>query len=660
MTSEFGSPLLVTGNGEFSRFWKSLRLFDQFLTVYTCVETIDFASIRSFLAGLYSLKGVNLLGFIKPSDICLRALVFTRVIPSAMMGMGSLSAATLLLLKEVDIFGDQLLRDVVIVCLCALVITLARQGRGGWGQLRCPQCAQPAAARVEGATAQRGEGPWEDVDLKGAQGGGGRGRGGSGGGGRCRHGKQGGMCRECDEERADDNPVQEQQQRDDAVEPGEGLGREERERQRQRGRERRRTPASSHAVGALARDWLEAEPDGRIKGGTQRRSSHPEQATNSALLAPSAPGGIRARRGSAPADAVRPRLARQHSDPLPTEAPASPTIRHAIPENSQAAPRGSAPAAAVRPRLERQHSDLLPTEAPASPTIRHAIPENSQAAPPSGPARSIGEPLSKEAPVPPAICDTSTRANAHQAGPVHRDSDTPRTGPPPRHMVVGAARQAEHMDIDKDSAAHSAPWLRAQPPVATKASCSEHQLSRAMSQACHEEAVMPSTCHHDAAPKKPSPAQLASSAHSQSAPTFNRDGRRPKPEMPSATKRASRSASSLYAHADTYEPHVEHLVAGCNLAQDRLPLTPYGLVQLRSTERSSRKDAQDSAPATPPPTPIARTRSGSTSKTKKHSSGTLFYSKLVERRLSSAAASSEATPPLMTSSGHSGLLQKTL
>ena len=243
---------------------------------------------------------------------------------------------------------------------------------------------------------------------------------------------------------------------------------------------------------------------------------------------------------------------------------------------------------------------------------------------------------------------------------MHRDSDTPRTAPPPRHMVVGAARQAEHMDIDKDSAAHSAPWLRAQPPVATKASCSEHQLSRAMSQACHEEAVMPSTCHHDAAPKKPSPAQLASSAHSQSAPTFNRDGRRPKPEMPSATKRASRSASSLYAHADTYEPHVEHLVAGCNLAQDRLPLTPYGLVQLRSTERSSRKDAQDSAPATPPPTPIARTRSGSTSKTKKHSSGTLFYSKLVERRLSSAAASSEATPPLMTSSGHSGLLQKTL
>ena len=57
MTSEFGSPLLVTGNGEFSRFWKSLRLFDQFLTVYTCVETIDFASIRSFLVGLYSLEG---------------------------------------------------------------------------------------------------------------------------------------------------------------------------------------------------------------------------------------------------------------------------------------------------------------------------------------------------------------------------------------------------------------------------------------------------------------------------------------------------------------------------------------------------------------------------------------------------------------------------
>ena len=40
-------------------------------------------------------------------------------------GMGSLSAATLLWLKQVDIFGDQLLRDVVIVCLSALVITLA-------------------------------------------------------------------------------------------------------------------------------------------------------------------------------------------------------------------------------------------------------------------------------------------------------------------------------------------------------------------------------------------------------------------------------------------------------------------------------------------------------------------------------------------------------
>lgn len=51
------------------------------------------------------------------------------------------------------------------------------------------------------------------------------------------------------------------------------------------------------------------------------------------------------------------------------------------------------------------------------------------------------------------------------AGPVHLDSGTPRSDSPARHRVVDAMHQVEHMDIGEDSAAHSAPWMRARPPV---------------------------------------------------------------------------------------------------------------------------------------------------------------------------------------------------
>ena len=308
----------------------------------------------------------------------------------------------------------------------------------------------------------------------------------------------------------------------------------------------------------LARDWLEAERDGRIKGGTQRRSSLPEQATNSALLAPSAPGGIRARRGSVPAAAVRPRLARQHSDPLPTEAPASPTIRHAIPKNSQAAP-------------------------------------------PSSPPRSIGEPLPEEAPVPPAICDTSTRANAHAP---------PSTEAPP-----------------------------------------------AMSQACYQAPQEPG-------PKKPSaskPAQISASAQSQSAPNlkFHRDDGimgRPKagsrgPKMPSTSKSAFslRSASNLDVQADTHQPREKNLVAGCYLTQDRLPPTPGGLVRLGSIERTGSQEITGRAPPSVSKR-VSRTQSAS-KQTTKHSSGTLFYSNLIKKRLSSADAFLKLAESQATSSG---------